>query len=277
MMFSAASTLVMPGWLLLVFLPRWRWTTAFITSCLLPGLLAIAYLTLFATNLGSMPEGFASFNSLAGVKLLFESDALLLAGWIHYLAFDLFIGSWQVRDAQRLGIHHLLVIPCLVLTLMLGPIGLLTYLVLRLVARRRWSGRVWMIASLVGAISALIFVQRLPVFGSLSTSVGVVFAGTAFLVCLVQGYRAIRRREIARHREWMIRTFAIGLGISTFRVLMPLLMIPPVSATLPEAWDTVVWLGFAINAIVAEVWINVTRRRSPLTLHTKSQLLRPVA
>jgi len=138
MMFSVASMLVMPGWLLLVFFPRWRWTTALITSCLLPGLLAIAYLGLFMTHFNSVPEGFAAFNSLAGVKSLFQSDALLLAGWIHYLAFDLFIGSWEVRDAGRLGIHHLLVIPCLVFTLMLGPVGLLMYLVLRLAVRGRW-------------------------------------------------------------------------------------------------------------------------------------------
>ena len=86
-----------------------------------------------------MPEGFAAFNTLAGVKSLFQNDALLLAGWIHYLAFDLFVGSWEVRDANRLGIHHLLVIPCLVCTLMLGPAGLLAYFVLRVILRGRWT------------------------------------------------------------------------------------------------------------------------------------------
>jgi hypothetical protein len=138
-MFSAASMLVMPGWLLLVFLPRWRWTTSLIAPCLLPALLAIAYLSLFVANFAAEPAGFSAFNSLAGVKSLFHNDALLLAGWIHYLAFDLFIGSWEVRDSHHLGIHHLLVVPCLVCTLMLGPVGLLMYLALRLVARGRWT------------------------------------------------------------------------------------------------------------------------------------------
>jgi hypothetical protein len=54
-----------------------------------------------------------------------------LAGWIHYLAFDLFVGAWEVRDAQRQGIHHLLVIPCLLATLMAGPAGLALYWLLR--------------------------------------------------------------------------------------------------------------------------------------------------
>ena len=54
-------------------------------------------------------------------------------GWIHYLAFDLFVGAWEVRDAQARGIHHLLVIPCLFLTLMAGPGGLLLYWAIRIV------------------------------------------------------------------------------------------------------------------------------------------------
>ncbi len=138
-MFSAAGTLSMLGWLLLVFLPRWRLSASLITCCLIPGVLAIAYLGLFAANFGAEGTGFSAFNSLAGVKSLFQHDPLLLAGWIHYLAFDLFIGSWEVRDSRRLGIHHLLVVPCLFFTLMLGPVGLLMYLVLRLVARHRWT------------------------------------------------------------------------------------------------------------------------------------------
>ena len=62
------------------------------------------------------------------MRRLFGDEALLLAGWVHYLAFDLFVGSWEVRDAQRLGIPHLLVVPCLVLTFLFGPVGLLLYL-----------------------------------------------------------------------------------------------------------------------------------------------------
>ena len=138
-LFSAASMLVMPGWLLLVFLPRWRYTTSVITSVLLPAVLGVCYVALFAANFSSQPDGFAAFNTLAGVKSLFQNDSLLLAGWIHYLAFDLFVGSWEVRDAQRLGIHQLLVIPCLACTLMMGPAGLLAYFVLRLVLRGRYS------------------------------------------------------------------------------------------------------------------------------------------
>jgi hypothetical protein len=132
--FSASGTLVMVGWLLLVFLPRWKYVPQLICGVIIPLLLAIVYLALIAKYFTQTEGG---FGSLADVHSLFQNQGMLLAGWIHYLAFDLFIGSWEVRDARRLGIHHLLVIPCLVLTFMLGPIGLLLYFVVRAIAKRR--------------------------------------------------------------------------------------------------------------------------------------------
>ena len=97
----------------------------------MPGLLGLVYLYLVATHFGRVEW---SFSSLPDVANLFENDHILLAGWIHYLAFDLFIGSWEVRDAQQSGVRHWFVIPCLVLTLGLGPIGLVTYLTIRAIA-----------------------------------------------------------------------------------------------------------------------------------------------
>ena len=61
----------------------------------------------------------------------FETPGLLLAGWLHYLAFDLFVGAWEVRTARAEGIPHLLVVPALILTFLFGPAGLLLFLVLR--------------------------------------------------------------------------------------------------------------------------------------------------
>jgi hypothetical protein len=93
---------------------------------------------LFLKYFGQVPEGFGAFGSLAGVKSALSVDGVLLAGWLHYLAFDIFVGSWEVRDAQRVGVPHLLVIPCMLLTFMMGPVGLLTYLVLRLAIARQF-------------------------------------------------------------------------------------------------------------------------------------------
>ncbi len=133
--FSACGMVAMLGWLLLIFLPRWKWTARFIAACLIPLAFAVVYLFLVVTHFGQSEGG---FGSLAEVSLLFRNPHNLLAGWIHYLAFDLFVGGWEVRDAGRLGINHLLVIPCLILTFLLGPIGLLLYFVLRWTLRRKF-------------------------------------------------------------------------------------------------------------------------------------------
>jgi hypothetical protein len=132
-LFTIASTIALPGWLLLILTPWWRWATQLIAPFVIPLILALMYAYLMVTSLA---KAHGDFNSLAGVRGLFEVDALLLAGWIHYLAFDLFIGSWEVRDSRRRGIPHLLVVPCLICTFMLGPIGLALYFAIRAAARR---------------------------------------------------------------------------------------------------------------------------------------------
>lgn len=127
---------VLPFWALLVVAPSWEWTERLVHSALIPLLLAAVYaLALFSS---ARPEG-ASMSSLAGVMALFTVPEAMLAGWVHYLAFDLFVGAWAVRDARRLEIPHVAVAPCLLLTLMLGPIGLAAYCVLRLAMRRELS------------------------------------------------------------------------------------------------------------------------------------------
>ena len=127
LVFSTLNLIAMAAWLPLVFLPRARWATA-VLPVVVPCLFGVIYVALVAA---SLPWGEGGFSSLAGVKALFENPWALLAGWAHYLAFDLFIGGWQVRDAQRRGIPHLLVVPCLVLTFLFGPAGLLVYLAFR--------------------------------------------------------------------------------------------------------------------------------------------------
>ena len=73
----------------------------------------------------------AAADMLDGVATLFANRWLLLAGWVHYLAFDLLIGTWEARDARERGLPHLLLVPCLFLTLMFGPAGWLAYIGVR--------------------------------------------------------------------------------------------------------------------------------------------------
>jgi hypothetical protein len=131
--FSLCNAGALAGWVALVFAGRARWAAAAVTGVVVPGLLAVVYTGLIVAHWGETPGG---FGSLAAVAALFTNRWLLLAGWVHYLAFDLFIGSWEVRDATKNGISHLIVIPCLALTFMFGPIGWLAYLSVRWVKMR---------------------------------------------------------------------------------------------------------------------------------------------
>lgn len=126
--FSIANLIALAAWILLAVAPRWSLTKKIIISGAIPLLLSVAYLILIVLFFGSAEGG---FSSLAGVMKLFTNEWAVLAGWIHYLAFDLLIGIWEVKDAQAKNISHWFVIPCLFLTFMLGPIGFLLYVVLR--------------------------------------------------------------------------------------------------------------------------------------------------
>jgi len=134
-LFTVCNFAPIPLWLLLVFAPGWKGTGIIVHSMVIPMVLAVVYLVLMAQALADTA---GDFNSLAGVRELFSADEALLAGWVHYLVFDLFVGAWEVRDARRLGIQHLLVVPCLFFTLMAGPVGLLMYFALRWVLRKQF-------------------------------------------------------------------------------------------------------------------------------------------
>jgi hypothetical protein len=134
-LFSLLNLAAVAGWLLLALSPRWP-RLVDVAGRVFPAAFAGIYIVVIATNWSSS-EG--SFSSLSGVAQLFADPWLLLAGWTHYLAFDLFVGAWEVRDARDRGISHLAVLPCLLLTFLFGPAGWLLYLGVRTAARSRMA------------------------------------------------------------------------------------------------------------------------------------------
>ncbi|WP_448953918.1 ABA4-like family protein [Labrys neptuniae] len=137
--FSAAGFLAIGGWIILVFSPLRPALAQAIAGWLIPALLGLAYAALIFRFWGQAPGG--GFGSLDEVSALFSQRGLLLAGWLHYLAFDLLIGAWQVREARRTGVPHLAVLPCLALTFLFGPIGFLVFCALRALWLRGFSRR----------------------------------------------------------------------------------------------------------------------------------------
>ena len=127
--FQTCSTIAMAGWLvLLVISPLWSSFDKFLIGIIIT-LFAIVYAWLIFQVF--TPGDFEKFGSLNGVMELFTNKAAVTAGWVHYLAFDLLTGIWIKKNAQKYNIQHLILIPCLLLTFMLGPAGLLLYLLVR--------------------------------------------------------------------------------------------------------------------------------------------------
>lgn len=126
--FQIVNLMAVVGWLLLATLPRRAWVSKGTAAGVIPTL-ALVYVGLIVLHWRGAQGG---FGSLEEVARLFSNPWLLVAGWVHYLAFDLFVGSWVVRDARSRGIPHWLVLPCLFFTFMFGPAGWLLYMALRL-------------------------------------------------------------------------------------------------------------------------------------------------
>ena len=134
--FQTCNTIAMVGWVvLLIISPFWSGFDKFLIGIIIT-LFAIVYAWLIFQVF--TPGDFEKFSSLNGVMELFTNKTAVTAGWVHYLAFDLLTGIWIKKNAQKYNIHHLILIPCLLLTFMLGPIGLLLYLLVRSVKTKQY-------------------------------------------------------------------------------------------------------------------------------------------
>lgn len=132
--FTLSNLLVLPAWFLLIVVPRWKWTRV-VAAYVTPALLAVAWLLIATTRATPIGGGFGSLDQVAQ---MLGDPWFVVMGWQHALILDLFVGAWEARDAQRLGIAHAYVVPCLVFTFLAGPVGLIGYFVVRVAVVRRW-------------------------------------------------------------------------------------------------------------------------------------------
>ena len=136
--FSIANMTVMPMWLLMIILPKWKATRFLIDFKVIPLALSVIYAIYIiqAIRIG----GGMDFGSLSSVMALFTEENAVLAGWVHYLAFDLLVGMWMLNQNKELGIHQILMAPCLLGTFMAGPIGFLLFMILRTAKKKQvWT------------------------------------------------------------------------------------------------------------------------------------------
>lgn len=135
-LFQISNLLVMPFWALMILAPRWRWTRRIVGSLWIVVPPALLYAALVLPGIGQLLPALAN-PSLAGIAGLLGLPSGALIGWIHFLAFDLFVGRWVYLDSQERGISPWLASPTLFFVLMFGPLGLLLYLIVRAYSLRQ--------------------------------------------------------------------------------------------------------------------------------------------
>ena len=133
--FSIANMIAMPMWVLMLFLSKWKVTRFLIDFKVIPLTLAFMYAIYIVQAVGV--SGMMDFGSLKSVMTLFTEENAVLAGWIHYLAFDLLIGMWILDQNKELKINQLAIAPCLFLTFTLGPIGFLLFMIIKTIKQKQ--------------------------------------------------------------------------------------------------------------------------------------------
>lgn len=127
--FSICNLVILAGWLLLLMMPNWKYTSSIILNFLLV-LFAVLYTFLLVQDFGQM--SLDSFNSLAKLKVLFQSDSAVLAGWVHYLIFDLFVGTYIVSTSIKIGLPRWVYTCILPFAFMCGPISYLIFVMVKI-------------------------------------------------------------------------------------------------------------------------------------------------
>ena len=146
-----------------------------------------------------------------------------------------------------------------VLFLTFAPLQFVARIRRRRISIHRGSGRILATCAAISGALALVVNFLFPAFGGISTQSAVVFSSVLLLFSLSMAIRHILRKEVRQHREWMIRTFALAMSVATQRVFLILLR-SLMGLDFEEVFGTAFWLGIGVNLVVAEVWINHTRR-----------------
>lgn len=189
---------------------------------------------------------------LLSVIILLASAAIRLADMTHEPT-----DAFGVRYVQHPGVALLHIVPGL-LFLTLAPLQFVARIRRRHIGLHRGLGRILASCAAISGLFALVAAFRLPAFGDVGTQAATFFFGAIFLFSLAKAIWHIRRKEVRFHREWMIRAFALALGVATIRVFLGLFMALS-DLGFEEVFSTCFWLGFGVNLLVAEVWINRTR------------------
>jgi uncharacterized membrane protein len=143
----------------------------------------------------------------------------------------------------------------------LGPLQFNASIRARHLRWHRWNGRVFLVCGFVVGISALVMSFGMPAIGGVNQAAATTLFAIFFLFALCKAFWHIRRREIALHRQWMIRAFAVGLAVATIRPIVGIFFAtsPLTGLTPHEFFGIAFWIGFVLHLIAAEAWIHLTQ------------------
>jgi hypothetical protein len=165
-------------------------------------------------------------------------------------------GVFDARYARHVLVALLHIVPGLVFVT-LAPVQFVSYVRQRYPAVHRWMGRILVGCGAVSGLFALVAAFRLPAFGGAVTISATLIFGAIFLFSLGRGVWHVRRWEVAQHREWMLRAFALGLGAATIRLFIG--VSEAAGLAFEQVFGVAFWLGFLTNLVIAEAWISITR------------------
>jgi hypothetical protein len=237
--FTTANQLAIVGWASLILLPRWRGVSAALAGLVIPAALSLGYFVLIGVCWHGAEGG---FSSLDGVAALFRSREMLLAGWVHYLAFDLFLGNWILRRSQEEKMPHGLMVPVLLATFLFGPIGYLAFLLLRASfgsARNDHVART--LAAAPSWLRAVEFEPRLTAAG---------LAMAALIVPTLLAY-AIEPRTFQGVNVWL-KPLKFEISIALYLLTLALCL-PLTSRAFSASW-----LGrFTVWPVIVLIWFEI--------------------
>lgn len=179
---------------------------------------------------------------------------------------DPFADQWPAELARvdgRFAAHPLLIVMHSVaggLFLLAAPLQFSARIRRRHLRWHRWSGRVLLVLGVPFVLTGMFFGVLMP-YGGPGEVVLIALIGSLFLTAASRAWLAIRRREVARHREWMIRVFALAISISTVRVVAAVLdpALTPAGFHPRTIFVISIWTGWCLTLGVAELWIRRTR------------------
>jgi hypothetical protein len=133
--FNIFNSGIIVFWVLLLVFPQRGFTQKIIVYPWIPLVIAMGYLYFLSTATGTFS---ADFTSLGGLTEMFQNanPRGVAAGWLHYLAFDFWVGCWMLKNSQEKGIKHLWMILPMLSTFMLGPVGILLYTLVLLIQKK---------------------------------------------------------------------------------------------------------------------------------------------